>query len=126
MNRSGILIVEDDASFRRVLEYHLTQAGYKTTIAENVKRALEWFSEDHHQVVLTDLNLPEIGGEEVLRQIKRLSPDTPVIILTAFGSIDSAVEARRLGAFHYLTKPVNCDDLLITIHNACKFGSATG
>ena len=118
---STILIVEDDASFRRILEYRLTEEGYKTTVAEDGKKALELFSEFRYQVVVTDLNLPEINGEEVLRQIKQQSPDTPVIILTAFGSIESAVEAMRLGAFHYLTKPVNGDELILTINNALKF-----
>jgi DNA-binding NtrC family response regulator len=121
MDMSTILIVEDDASFRRVLEYQLTQAGYKTTVADSGERALELFSEHRHQVVLTDLSLPETGGEEVLKRIKQQSPDTPVIILTAFGSIESAVEAMKLGAFHYLTKPVNGDELLLTIRNAFKF-----
>ena len=116
-----ILIVEDDASFRRVLEYQLTEAGYETTIAESGERALELFSEHRYQVVLTDLNLPKLSGEEVLKQIKQQSPDTPVIILTAFASIESAVEAMKLGAFHYLTKPVNSDELLLTIGNAHKF-----
>jgi two-component system NtrC family response regulator len=116
-----ILIVEDDASFRRVLEYQLTEAGYETTIAESGERALELFSEHRYQVVLTDLNLPKLSGEEVLKQIKQQSPDTPVIILTAFASIESAVEAMKLGAFHYLTKPVNSDELLLAIGNANKF-----
>jgi len=115
-----ILIVEDDASFRRVLEYQLTEAGYKTTVVENGEKALELFSEHRYQVVLTDLNLPGLSGEEVLQRIKKQSPDTPVIILTAFASIESAVEAMKLGAFHYLTKPVNGDDLLLTISNANK------
>ncbi len=115
-----ILIVEDDVSFRRVLEYQLTEAGYETAIAEDGKAALELFSKHRHQVVLTDLNLPEVSGEEVLRQIKHQSPDTPVIILTAFASIESAVEAMKLGAFHYLTKPLNRDDLLLTVGNALK------
>jgi two-component system NtrC family response regulator len=115
-----ILIVEDDASFRRILEYQLTEAGYKTTVVENGEKALELFSEHRYQVVLTDLNLPGLSGEEVLQQIKQQSPDTPVIILTAFASIESAVEAMKLGAFHYLTKPVNGDDLLLTISNANK------
>ncbi len=121
MNKSTILVVEDDANFRRVLQYQLSEAGYDTAVAENGKKALELFSEHRYRVVLTDLNLPDFNGEEVLQQIKRQSPDTPVIILTAFGSIESAVEAMRLGAFHYLTKPVNGDELLLTIHNALKF-----
>ena len=123
---STILIVEDDASFRRILEYRLTEAGYNTTVAEDGEKALELFSKHRHQVVLTDLNLPELSGEEVLKQIKQQSPDTPVIILTALGSIESSVEAVRLGAFHCLTKPVNRDELLVTIHNAFRFSELSG
>ena len=122
---STILIVEDDASFRRILEYRLTEAGYNTTVAEDGEKALELFSEHRYRVVLTDLNLPELSGEEVLKQIKQQSPDTPVIILTAFGSIESAVEAMRLGAFHYLTKPVSCDELLSTMRSAFTFSELT-
>jgi DNA-binding NtrC family response regulator len=118
---STILIVEDDASFRRILEYRLTEAGFNTMVAEDGEKALELFSEHRYQVVLTDLNLPELSGEEVLKQIKQQSPDTPVIILTAFGSSESAVEAMQLGAFHYLTKPVSQDELLSTIRNAFRF-----
>jgi DNA-binding NtrC family response regulator len=115
---SAILIVEDDASFRRVLEYQLTAAGYETTVAENGKQALELFSKGRYQTVITDLNLPEIAGEEVLRQIKQQSPDTPVIILTAFGGIQSALQAMKLGAFHFLNKPVDGAELLRTVENA--------
>ena len=121
MNAPTILIVEDDTNFRRVLEFQLNEAGYQTTIAENGKMALELFSECNHRIVLTDLNLPGIGGEEVLKRVKRTSPDTPVVIITAFGSIDSAVEAMKQGAFHYLTKPVNNDELLHTVNNAFKY-----
>jgi DNA-binding NtrC family response regulator len=121
MNAPTILIVEDDTNFRRVLEFQLTEAGYKTTVAENGRRALELFSEHRHQVVLTDLNMPGLSGVEVLKQVKLTSPDTAVIIITAFGSIDSAVEAMKLGAFHYLTKPVNNDELLHTVNNAFQY-----
>jgi DNA-binding NtrC family response regulator len=120
MDKPAILIVEDDASFRRVLEYQLSEAGYKTMVAENGKKGLELFSECRFQAVITDLNLPELGGQEVLKQIKQQSPDTPVVILTAFGSMESAVEAMKLGAFHYLTKPVSGDELLVTISNALR------
>ena len=121
MNAPTILIVEDDMNFRRVLEFQLNEAGYQTTIAENGQKALDLFAEHHHRIVLTDLNMPGIGGKEVLKQVKQTSPDTPVVIITAFGSIDSAVEAIKLGAFHYLTKPVNNDALLHTINNAFKY-----
>ena len=121
MNAPAVLIVEDDVNFRRVLEFQLNEAGYQTTLAGNGEKALELFSENHHRIVLTDLNMPGMGGEEVLRHVKRVSPDTPVIIITAFGSIDSAVEALKLGAFHYLTKPVNSEELIHTVRTAFKY-----
>ena len=121
MNAPAVLIVEDDVNFRRVLEFQLNEAGYQTTLAGNGEKALELFSENHHRIVLTDLNMPGMGGEEVLKHVKRVSPDTPVIIITAFGSIDSAVEALKLGAFHYLTKPVNGEELVHTVNNAFKY-----
>jgi two-component system NtrC family response regulator len=121
MNVPTILIVDDDASFRRVLEYQLNEAGYKTALAENGEKALQLFSETPCDLVLTDLEMPEITGAELLEQIKQHSPDTPVIVITAFGTIDSAVDAMKLGAFHYLTKPVNRDELLHTVGNALKF-----
>ncbi len=122
MNTPTVLIVEDDINFRRVLEFQLNEAGYRTTTAGNGEKALELFSENHHRIVLTDLNMPGMGGEEVLKNVKEASPDTPVIILTAFGSIDSAVEAMKLGAFHYLTKPVNSEELIHTVKNAFNYG----
>jgi DNA-binding NtrC family response regulator len=121
MNAPTILIVEDDANFRRVLEFHLNEAGYRTTAAENGEKALELFSKHRYRIVVTDLNMPGIGGEEVLKQVKKASIETPVIIITAFGSIDSAVEAMKLGAFQYLTKPVDNDELIHVINNALKF-----
>jgi DNA-binding NtrC family response regulator len=116
-----ILVVDDDSSFRRVLQYQLKEAGYSASSAPDAKQALALFSETPQDAVITDLDMPEISGIEFLRQIKQQSPDTPVIVITAYGTIDSAVEAMKLGAFHYLTKPVNRDALLHTLENALKF-----
>ncbi len=121
MIAAKVLVVDDDASFRRVLEYHLKEAGYDVTCAENGKVALELFSVDRHQAVLTDLDMPQLSGLELLRQIKKLSPDTPIIVITAYGTIDSAVDAMKSGAFHYLTKPLNREALLHTVDNALRF-----
>ncbi len=115
-----ILIVDDDPSFRRVLEYHLKEAGYGVLAAADGGKALEIFSENPCHAVLTDLDMPGLPGRELLEQIRQKSPDTPVIVITAYGTIESAVEAMKLGAFHYLTKPVNRDELLHTVGNALK------
>jgi len=116
-----VLIVDDDSSFRRVLEYQLKQAGYDVLAAEDGKKALEAFSQKRCHAVLTDLDMPELSGNELLKAVKQQSPDTPVIVITAYGTIDSAVEAMRAGAFNYVTKPVNRDALLYILDQALKF-----
>src|SRR5512137_2317914 len=116
-----ILVVDDDSSFRRVVEYQLRQAGYDVLKAEDGKKALEIFSQSRCHAVLTDLDMPELSGNELLKAVKQQSPDTPVIVITAFGTIDSAVDAMKAGAFHYVTKPVNRDALLHTLDQALKF-----
>jgi DNA-binding NtrC family response regulator len=116
-----ILIADDDSSFRRVVEYQLKQAGYDVLTAEDGKKALEIFSQSRCHAVLTDLDMPELTGNQLLKAVKEQSPDTPVIVITAYGTIDSAVEAMRAGAFNYVTKPVNRDALLHTLDQALKF-----
>jgi DNA-binding NtrC family response regulator len=121
MTTPTVLIADDDSSFRRVLEYQLKQAGYDVLTAEDGKKALEIFSQNRCHAVLTDLDMPELSGNELLKEIKQQSPDTPVIIITAYGTIDSAVEAMKAGAFNYVTKPINRDALLHTMDQALKF-----
>ncbi len=121
MTAPTILIADDDSSFRRVLEYQLKQAGYVVLKAEDGRKALEIFSQNRCHAVLTDLDMPELSGNELLKAIKQQSPDTPVIVITAYGTIDSAVDAMKAGAFHYVTKPVNRDALLHTLDQALKF-----
>jgi DNA-binding NtrC family response regulator len=121
MTAPTILIADDDSSFCRVLEYQLKQAGYVVLKAEDGRKALEIFSQNRCHAVLTDLDMPELSGNELLKAIKQQSPDTPVIVITAYGTIDSAVDAMKAGAFHYVTKPVNRDALLHTLDQALKF-----
>ena len=116
-----ILVVDDDSSFRRVLEYQLKEAGYNVVCAADGRQALDLFMEGPCHAVLTDLDMPKMSGNELLRQIKKQSPDTPVIVITAFATVDSAVDAMKAGAFHYLTKPLNRDALLHTLRNALEF-----
>jgi DNA-binding NtrC family response regulator len=117
----AILIADDDSSFRRVLEYQLKEAGYTVISAEDGKKALESFLNNRVDAVLTDLDMPELSGSGLLKAIKQQSPDTPVVVVTAYGTIDSAVDAMKAGAFHYITKPINKDVLLHTLDQALKF-----
>jgi two-component system NtrC family response regulator len=121
MTAPKILVVDDDASFRRVLEYQLKEAGYSVACAADGKKALDLFFEHPFDAVLTDLDMPQLSGNELLRQIKKQSPDIPVIVITGFATVDSAVDAMKAGAFHYLTKPLNRDALLHTLRNALEF-----
>lgn len=121
MSRPVVLIAEDDASFRRIVEYQLQEAGYEVVPAEDGRKALAAFSATHVDAVLTDMDMPELSGGDLLRAVKQQSPDTPVIVITAFGTIDSAVDLMRAGAFHYLTKPINKGVLLHTLEQALRF-----
>ncbi len=116
-----ILVADDDASFRRVLEYQLKEAGYDVACAADGKQALDLFSANPFHAVLTDLEMPQLSGNELLSQIKKQSPDTPVIVITAYATVESAVEAMKAGAYHYLTKPLNRDALLHTLKHALEF-----
>ncbi|MBU5615264.1 sigma-54-dependent transcriptional regulator [Geomonas azotofigens] len=110
-----ILIIDDDSSLRRVLEYNLQQEGYDVYTAADGTAGLQLFEEKSPQLVITDLKMPGITGFEVLSTVKERAPSTVVIVLTAFGAIDTAVEAMKLGAFHYLTKPFNREELKLTV-----------
>ena len=110
-----ILIIDEDSSLRRVLEYNLKQEGYEVFTAADGAGGLRLFEEKSPPLVITDLKMPGMTGFEVLSAIKERAPSTVVIVLTAFGAIDTAVEAMKLGAFHYLTKPFNREELKVTV-----------
>ncbi|HEY3309517.1 MAG TPA: sigma-54 dependent transcriptional regulator [Desulfuromonadaceae bacterium] len=119
--KSKILIIDDDASLRRVLEYNLQQAGYDVIAAASGEEGLSLFAEEKPALVITDMKMPGISGLEVLAGIKESSPETLVIIITAFGTVDVAVEAMKVGAYDYITKPFNRDELRLTVSKALQF-----
>ena len=114
-----ILIVDDEAKMRRVLELHLTGSGYEVTKAASAEDGLKALDTAgtgaEFALALTDLRLPGIDGVEFLRQVHRRFPSLPVIVMTAFGTVETAVEAMKSGASDYLLKPFALDDLMITI-----------
>jgi DNA-binding NtrC family response regulator len=115
-----ILIIDDEPQIRKILSVLLTERGYKVAIAETGEQGLTTFEEFRPELVLLDLNLPGIDGIQVLKGLIEKDARVHCIMLTAFGTIRSAVEAMRLGAFDYLTKPLDNDELLLVVERALE------
>ncbi len=115
-----ILLIEDDNSFRQVVSYVLKQAAYRVETAANGREGLEKLEAERPDVVLCDMRMPVMDGMGFLAEKAARRDDTPVIVVTAFGSIESAVEAMKAGAFDYVTKPINQDALRIAVSRAIE------
>jgi DNA-binding NtrC family response regulator len=116
--RKHILIVDDEPSIRKVLGAHLRRDGYDVTAAASGVEAIEILQEEGADLVITDLRMPGMDGLELLRWVKQSYPGLPVIMLTAHGTVDSAVEALKRGAQDFLTKPFDQDELRLVILKA--------
>ena len=118
-----ILIIDDDQAVRRSMAFFLEDQNYNTLKAENGRIGLEIFDQEKVDLILVDLNMPEISGLEVLAQIKKKSPDTPMIVISGAGEISSAVAALHNGAWDYLLKPIKNFSLLThAVTNALEKG----
>lgn len=115
-----VLVVDDEEAQRKVLAGFLRKAGYEALAAGSVDEALETVRARSVDAVLTDLKMPGKGGLELLAEIRALAPDVPVIVLTAFGTVDSAVEAMKRGAVDFLTKPVDLGALEVLLVRALE------
>jgi len=118
--RERVLFVDDDETGREVSRYNLEQAGYTVTLAEDGRRALELFTAEAHDLVVTDLRMPRLGGMELLEQLKQISPEVPVVVITAHGRVETAVQAMRAGAYDFIEKPFGRDVLLLTVQRALE------
>jgi two-component system NtrC family response regulator len=119
---STILVADDDDSLRRVLEFQLREEGYEVlSVAEGLE-ALNVFTGREVDCLITDLRMPGLTGLELLRRVSAIRGETPVIVITAYGDVETAVEAMRAGAFDYVTKPFNRDQILMTVEKALVFG----
>ena len=116
-----ILIVEDEEIQRIALQDDLRDAGYDTTAVENAERALELTEGEHFDIVLTDLKMPGMDGLALLERIKKAQPDVTVVVMTAYGTVDSAVSAMKQGAYDYLTKPFDSDELLLLLQRITNY-----
>ncbi len=117
-NKGTILVVEDDRNQREIVTMILSKEGFYVESADCGLKAVDILKNGNFDIVVTDLKLPDIDGTDVLREARALGRPCHVIIVTAFGSIPSAVEATKLGAFYYLEKPLEKDQLLLVVNNA--------
>jgi DNA-binding NtrC family response regulator len=118
--REQILIVDDEKLIRWSIGTRLREAGYTVSEAETGRAALRLLEEDDRDLLLLDHRLPDITGLEVLERVRREAPDVTVVMMTAYGTVDDAVNAMKLGAFDYLTKPVNLDELVVVVQKALE------
>jgi two-component system NtrC family response regulator len=118
-----ILLIDDDPSLLRVTEYNLMHAGFKVACAASGKEGLKKFETVDPALVVTDVKLGDMSGLDVLKQIKKIAPEVPVIVITAFGSIEMAVKAMNLGAFNFVTKPFDRDTLRRSCEKAIELRS---
>lgn len=119
-NAKSILVVDDEVEMRTLLKDILEEHGYAVTLAQEGKEALEQLSSNEALVVLTDLRMKGIQGMELLHEVVQQFPRCNVIIMVAFGTVETAVEAMKQGAFDYLTKPIKTDELLLTVEKAMR------
>ena len=116
--QSRILVGDDEESLRLILRTALSKAGYVVDTVDDGLAAVKQVQEEHYDVVILDVRMPTMDGLNAFREIHKLSPDLPVILMTAFGSAEITVEAMKQGAFDYITKPFSIDEVKMLIERA--------
>src|SRR3990172_13096497 len=120
MTGRRILVVEDEESLRRVTQVQLEQAGYRVATAADGCETLKILEKGPQDLVIADLMMPRLSGLELLKRIRADYPETIVILVTAFATVENAVEAMKIGAYDYITKPVHPDALLLVVGRALE------
>ena len=123
VHTNSILIVDDDQEMQDLLKDILEDHGYQVAVAREGREALDHLESDEYLVVLTDLRMKGIDGAELLHELVQHHPACNTIMMTAFGTVESAVDAMKQGAFDYLTKPIKTDELLVTVEKALREAS---
>ena len=118
--RPRILVVDDDSLIRTSLFEVLRQKGYSVEMAAGAKEALHCFEKEPFPIVVTDLKMSGTDGIHLLRELKRVSPDVAVVVMTGFGTVETAVEAMKLGAYDYVTKPLADGEIEHVIQKICR------
>ncbi len=117
---TSILIVDDEQEIRESLSEVLTDEGFLAYSAENGKIALEMIEEQHFDIIISDIKMPELDGITLLKQVAELAPDTFVILVTSYGSTESAIDAMHNGAIDYILKPIDFEELILRLQNLEK------
>jgi len=125
-NAAQVLVVDDEANLRKVMVAQLSRDGYEVHSVEDGEAAKEFLGEHHIDMVITDLRMPRVDGMELLRWALADDPERPVVMITAHGTVDTAVEALKLGAFDYITKPFDKDELRRIVAKALKTRDLAG
>ena len=112
------LIIDDDVSTLELMKFQLQSEGFEVVTVERGQEGLKFVEEIEFDIILTDLNLPDFDGIEMVRRCKEISPDTEIIMITGFGSTEKTIEATKAGAFHYVEKPVEFEELMLLIGKA--------
>ncbi|AGW12768.1 sigma-54-dependent transcriptional regulator [Megalodesulfovibrio gigas] len=120
---TNILCLDDEPNYLLILEAMLSDAGYSVTALSDPETALAYLDESDVDVIITDMKMPRMTGQDVLEHVKKNHPHIPVMIMTAFGSIEGAVEAMKIGAFDYITKPFSNEELLLSASKAMKMSA---
>ena len=120
MAQDRVLIVEDEKLIRWSIKSRLEENGYVVSEVDSGKKAFDLLEEEDFDLMLLDFRLPDTTGVEILRRVRHEAPETSVVMMTAYGTVESAVEAMKLGAFDYLTKPVNLDELTVIVNKALE------
>jgi two-component system response regulator PilR (NtrC family) len=118
--QARLLVVDDERSMRELLSIVLRREGYAVTLAENGRAAIDHLERARFDLLISDIKMPDMTGVDVLRNAKRIDPDILGIMITAFASADTAIEAMRLGAHDYLSKPFDVDELKMKVRNALE------
>ncbi|WP_092122875.1 sigma-54-dependent transcriptional regulator [Desulfonatronum thiosulfatophilum] len=121
---SHILVIDDEQNYLLLLETLLDDEGHVVTALQNPELALAYLEESEVDVIITDMKMPKLTGQDVLTHVQKNYPHIPVLIMTAYGSIDAAVVAMRHGAFDYITKPFANDELILSVRKAVQLSQA--
>ncbi|HEY0427649.1 MAG TPA: sigma-54 dependent transcriptional regulator [Pyrinomonadaceae bacterium] len=114
------LIIDDDIPTLELMKFQLNEEGFSVMTAERGQKGIKFVEENEFDIILTDLHLPDISGIEMVRQCKEISPDTEIIMVTGFGSMEKAIEATKAGAFYYVEKPIEFEELFVLIEKAVE------